>query len=201
MQDAQVELDLHWATQGIGKINHLLRANGDELLQYADALREHDDVQTKALTRLLPGLDDSGIGQAFNTMSLGGIGLAKAQEIAAAAHLASLTASKPMLQSLAEQAEKVGFLSKEVLMSTFERKRSSLVNYLERQVGEEFAPLIRQLVTAADEHACKAWQHVCDGTLRPNQPAPQVKGRADSGHLRADPTKVALRTCRENLAC
>ena len=80
-----------------------------------------------------------------------------------------------MLQTLAQQAEKVGFLSKEVLMSTLEHRRSSLADYLERQVGEEFAPLIRQLVTEAGEHAREAWLHVCDGTIRPNQPAPQAK--------------------------
>ena len=94
-QDAQVELNLQWACLGVAKVNHILRANGTELLQEPGALEEYDQAQRDGLSRIATGVTDNGFRQAAAAITMGGLGLTGAESSAAAAHLASLTAAAP----------------------------------------------------------------------------------------------------------
>ena len=206
IQDAQVELNMQRASLGVGKITHLLRVAGSELVEPDGALQKFDAIQKEGLQRLLPALSVHGVDQPFRPYSLGGVGLTLAEDIASAAQLASLTGAKPIIESLATESERVGLFAKADLMRVFEQKRNTCRAKLLKQDEQADKEQIDDLISAADMRAQEEWAAVCTGRPSLHAPLPQVRQRVtqdvsaerhieasnqlESGHVRSDPDEL-----------
>ena len=203
-QDAQVELVLQRACLGLSKVNHLLRANGTELAEEAEALRAFDATQEEGLRRLLPGLTADGAEQALRAASLGGVGLARAEVVAAAAHLASLTTALPKIEDLARAGDTAGLFSAEDLVAELQAMRRRAHDLVSSRLPADERDQLETLLAKADERCSQDWQRLRAARPATRELAPRVQGLApealtastarrsvrESGHMRAEPDEL-----------
>eukprot|EP00973_Karenia_brevis_P041455 5735971-Karenia_brevis.AAC.1 len=116
MEKSGAELALSHACLGVAKVNHLLRACGDELVEEGAALNEFDRMQEGTLNRLVPGCDDEAKTQASLSLKVGGLGLRRARDTALPAVLASRAMACPKIQQLDSALAKAGLLRTGQLM-------------------------------------------------------------------------------------
>ncbi len=201
-QDPQVELSLTRACLGVSKVNHLLRANGTELMQQEHGLDNFDEVQAHSLRRLVPGLGELGEQQACRALGFGGLGIRKARSSALPAHLASLIAAEPKVADLAEDLERAGLVPAELIMAEHRLAIATARRLFEEQLDSEARSAVDQLLTASQARARSDWSHIKQGKSisrvqaprgaesRPSAAMPAELARAVSGGLRDEPDEM-----------
>ena len=205
-QDAQVEMNLQRACLGLSKVGHLLRANGSELLADENVLSHFDEQQLEGLRRLMPAITPLGVDQSFKALSFGGLGLSRAVDIAAAAHLASLSVARPKLVDLAEDCETVGLFWARDLVHDFDRQRQNALELYLQQVGEEHRDGVVEYLSFVDDLIAKQWHNTKTGCVNEEVTLPcldtldfdddqgthslRARNMLESGHLRTDPDEM-----------
>ena len=211
-QDAQVELVLQRACLSVAKVNHLLRANGVDLLESQDdegknCLEEFDELQVSAIRRLVPGLTALGQEQALRAAGLGGLGLRSAFRQAAAANLASLIMARPKVAYRAEAAEAAGLFSKELAVCQHDAEIMRAFEAVKACLRPEDVESTMQLLDGAVTRAQADWQCVVAGKPTTQAQAPRMRGEVASqesgglqdqvqrailerGHLRSEPNEL-----------
>ena len=201
-QDPQVELTLTRACLGVSKVNHLLRANGTELVMESTGLKKFDEVQAQSVRRLVPGLDAQGEEQAFRAMGFGGLGLRKALYTALPAHLASLIVAGPKLLDLAENLEHAGLLPAELVMSEHRKAIETARQLLEERLDAQAKVALDNFLEGAKVRAASDWFDIKHGAApcrtqapraeesRSGTSQPGVLAQAISGGLRDEPDEM-----------
>ena len=94
-QDPQTEFALLRESLRVSRINHILRVHGDKIMEDQSAAAVYDVIGQRSLDRLFFGLTEDSVTQATLSASQSGIGVKRARDIAAPAHLGPLIAAKP----------------------------------------------------------------------------------------------------------
>ena len=81
--DPQTERVLDRECLGVGRVNHILRAHGDQLLRGGETLDRFDAATRQEMDRLFPGLSEEGHTQASLAAAFGGLGWRRASETVA----------------------------------------------------------------------------------------------------------------------
>ena len=116
-QDPQTEFALLRESFGVSRINHILRVHGHTILQEQRATEIYDEVGQRSLERLFPGLTEDSMTQATLSAAQSGTGYKRERDIAAPAHLGALTAAKPRIQAMIQDAVTAGLLPKQPLVT------------------------------------------------------------------------------------
>ena len=87
--------------------------HGHTILQEQRAAEIYDEVGQRSLERLFPGFTEDSMTQATLSAGQSGIGYKRARDIAAPAHLGALTAAKPRIQEMIQDAITAGLLPKQ----------------------------------------------------------------------------------------
>ena len=162
--DAQVEYVLDRASLGVGRVNHILRVHGDELVRDGVPLQEFDVAVRNELDRLFPGIAAEGHEQATFAQTFGGLSWRRATDVARPAHLGSLVAVCPMVTDMCFQATKAGLLPAGVVERCLSEKvlrvRASYLDELdetEKVKAEEF-------LDQAAERSSALWEGLLSGS-------------------------------------
>ena len=94
-QDVQTEHVLNRQSLGVGRVNHILRVHGDQLLRAEGSFVDFDQSSREAMERLFPGLTAEGHAQATLAASVGGLGWRTASDTARSANLGALVMGGP----------------------------------------------------------------------------------------------------------
>ena len=198
-QDAQVELNLQRSCLAVAKINHILRANGTELLQQPESLRKYDRAQHDALGRIITGMTGRGQRQASNSVTMGGLGLSNAESAAAAAHLASLTAAAPKVNALCALAAKAGLFSQADAMELFKGQQEEARALLGQQLGEEDSERADRLIADAGRRAISEWEDLVRGHPEQRRGV-TLDEEVETSQASADTTRLSLHSAHHRSA-
>ena len=186
-QDPQTEHVLCRQSLGIGRVNHILRVHGHELVQRRDKLEAFDDVTREVVDRLFPGLSAEGYEQATLTAVLGGIGWRRGTDTALPASLGAHTVAKPVVRWMAKAAEKAGLILPGQIETRFDEKlrrmKEDYVQGLDEVEKVKAEAFIHRAETAAEER----WARTASGEHGPQTKAPRAdldyagEDEADSG--------------------
>ena len=149
-QDTQTEHVLNRQSLGIGRINHILRVHGDQLLQRGTALSGFDTSARETMDRLFPGLPAEGHEQATLAAAFGGLGWRTASTTARPANLAALLQTGPKVRGMAAAAVHAGLLQVgqlEAKLDAWTQRVESAyldnLDELERVKAEEYLTRVR----------------------------------------------------------
>ena len=170
-QDPQTEVALLRESPEASRINHIPRVHGLDILQERRAADVYDEAGRRSLERLLPGLTDDSITQATLRAGQLGIGIKRAHDIAAPAHLAALIAAKPRILAMIQDGVTAGLLPKypleERLNAMIATPTSTYLAALD-ETDEATAKLfIQKAIQAADEARQHAVQRQQGGVPSP----------------------------------
>ena len=90
---------------GVGRINHILRVHGHDILQEKRAAEIYDEVGQRSLERLFPRFTDDRSEQATLSAGQSVIGYKRARDTAGPAHFGALIAAKPRILAMIQDAE------------------------------------------------------------------------------------------------
>ena len=150
-QDVQTEHVLNRQSLGIGRVNHILRVHGDELLQHSEALGCFDTSAREAKDRLFPGLTPESHEQASFGAAVGGLGWRTATDTARPANLAALLQAGPKVRGMAASASRAGLLPAGMLETRLSAKTQTAesgylaaLDEVERVKAEDFLSNVKK---------------------------------------------------------
>ncbi len=154
-QDVQTEHVLNRDCLGVGRVNHILRVHGDQLLRAGDSLSAFDAAARAELDRLFPGLTPEGHAQASLAASVGGLGWRRASETARPANLGALVSAGPHVQSMAAAAARAGLVRGGQLEARLARKtrqvEQAYLNELDEAERSRAMEFLQKARIAAEE--------------------------------------------------
>ena len=191
-QDAQTEHVLNRQSLGIGRVNHILRVHGDELVRNGASLNRFDESQREVMDRLFPGLSDEGHEQASFAAAFGGLGWRRASDTAQPAQLGAVVAAGPKVRSMAAAAVKAGLIGEGLLEERLAGKTRLLeeaflrsLDEVEKVKAEDF---LRRAKHAAEEQLLAMATGVSEAIQAPRVDATyiglddQAEGSASDTH-------------------
>jgi hypothetical protein len=181
-QDVLTEHILNRQSLGIGRINHILRVHGDELLRQGRSAEGFDHIMREAMDRLFPGLTPECFEQASLGAFVGGLGWRKASDVARPANLAALIQAEPKLRAMMATAVHAGLLHAgqlEVrLAAKIQRAESAYLIGLDEVERVKATDFLSQVKDASE----RQWQQIRGGQTSPVIVAPQ----ANAAYIRDD---------------
>ena len=164
VQECSIELSLASCCGSVCKINHLLRAAGDDLFHHADVLENFDRVQAATLERLFPGMDAEAHSQAALATKDGGLGLRKAGQVALSAVLASKAMAEPKVELLVKQLAKAGLIEDCSMLDSFRRGIDTATKELGNQLGSKACGELTRVLAEARAKAKELWARQLEGS-------------------------------------
>ena len=163
VHDVQTEHVLNRECLGVGRVNHILRVHGHDLLRPGGALEDFDARTRVEMDRLFPGLAAESHAQAALGPAVGGLGWRRATEIARPANLGALIMAEPKVRSMAASAAHAGLLRagqlEGRLAAKIRRVEMAYLEGLDEVDRVQAADLLRQAKAAAAEH----WSRLASG--------------------------------------
>lgn len=171
--DVQTEHVLCRQSLGVGRVNHILRVHGHELLERG-SLTGFDDATRTVMDRLFPGLGPESHEQASLGAALGGLGWRRATDTALPANLGALIMATPKVRTMAAAASHAGLLAPGQVeariaarIARAEAAYLASLDELERVKAEEF-------LTKARDAAEHQWQQILSGNGSAGPEAPRA---------------------------
>ena len=176
LDDAAAELTLLRKSTSVCRVTHLLRAAGIYLPP--EALRRRDEDVASELQRVLgSALPSHSVQQATLPTCQAGLGLARAQDIAAIAFVAARTEASPMVHELFEGLAKVVGQRQE-LFDDFARELRKATDRVRGQLDERRRAIADETIIVATEAAEQDFAAIRSGR-RPRVRSPAERAEAE----------------------
>ena len=162
-QDVQTEHVLNRQSLGVGRVNHILRVHGANLLDRSDVLSQFDNLTHDVMDRLFPGLTPESHEQGSLSAAVGGLGWRKASDIARSANLAALLQAGPRVRGMAAATVHAGLLRGGLLESRLDlctqRVEAAYLRDLDEVERVKAEAFISKVKDAAEEQ----WRQIVNG--------------------------------------
>jgi hypothetical protein len=190
--DTQTEHVLDRESLGIGRVNHILRVHGYDLLGSPE-LRSFDVIIKEAKDRLFPGLTAESHEQASLSAVFGGLGWRRASDTALPANLGGLIMAGPRVRSMAQAMARAGLLFAGQVESLLEEKTREVETAFVSSLDETERSRAESFLQKAREAAESQWSQAEDGARRRTLRAPL----ANTAYASAD-ERTELNPAAEN---